>query len=958
MARYPLFIHHEVDEWVHQHRSLGRRADWLLAELAARGFAGRPKGVVGPARLVGDLGGHRWRRSGLGGFDYYAWWFEAGDASPFPPDSRVVRAVRPHDLIAPLAVGDPADYAPRSFEALEPLSEEQVAVVCSPARVRLAVGHPGTGKTGALLYAVLEEGRHDPTARLLYVTLSRGLADDARQFLAGLPELEGRVEVATYEDLLASWSPRGESGSRATTITDRAEEDAFLGFLADQPRHQLNPWQNARRALWAEVRARLIGRALPFPFAARGQPACEQPFLRWEAYRRQRELTLGALAAPSAWNLGRRFVEAYPRTSLQRRSWEVLARVRVGKLDRRLRPLGGLIVDEIQDLTLLQLAVLVEATGRMGGGASGRPCFIAAGDESQVVHPSGFDWGVCKDLLRERLRADPDEFQLVTNQRSPSPLVEASNRTAALYDELPREFRPQARVEAEKTEAANGRVSLLGARSDDPDLATWLERLRETPGSALVVCPGLEPKELAPMLAEDRFADLLYSPSLVKGLDRQYVVVWEASRALEQLREEVRVARVRGDQRPRYLAARQAIDELRVAVSRSNEILVFLDRADGVRDPLLAKMVEDGVAEETTTARLLDVLESRGHDPLERTRELLREAVDLLDLDLQRALRALERADAALEELHDPDARRQAHEQRIQARRQAAELLLARARAPREGVVDASADAVEAFQQAGQQLGEIELSYRALGAGVEAERHRVLAERYLDTPPGSILLAEKLPAHLAAYAEALAELPAEQRSALMEEPRTWYAELEVATWGSREHLRQAVEALGRLAELTGADEDRALADRLRERLVERLVHDECWREALDHLSGRPLGGPAMLAACYEGLGDWERAGDCRAEAGALEQALDDYRRAGALERAAELATRLGRDELARALAAAATLSRVGEEEAQQLDLLTEAERQRLADSLRRAADRLAPRGRPLPRHGAGRERRR
>src|SRR5438093_6493505 len=146
MARYRLYVHREVDEWLSKHLQLSRRADWLLAELSARGVAGRPKGVAGPAREVVDLPGQRWRRSGLGGFDYYAWWFEAGDSAPFPPDSRVVRAVRPHDVMAPLAGGDLAAYAERGLDDLQPLSDEQSAVVRGSARVRLAVGHPGTGK--------------------------------------------------------------------------------------------------------------------------------------------------------------------------------------------------------------------------------------------------------------------------------------------------------------------------------------------------------------------------------------------------------------------------------------------------------------------------------------------------------------------------------------------------------------------------------------------------------------------------------------------------------------------------------------------------------------------------------------------------------------------------------------------------------------------------------------------
>src|SRR5438093_10287868 len=138
MARYRLYVHREVDEWLSKHLQLSRRADWLLAELSARGVAGRPKGVAGPAREVVNLPGQRWRRSGLGGFDYYAWWFEAGDSAPFPSESRVVRAIRHHDLMAQLAAGDPADFTERDFDDLQPLSDEQSAVVGSSARVRLA----------------------------------------------------------------------------------------------------------------------------------------------------------------------------------------------------------------------------------------------------------------------------------------------------------------------------------------------------------------------------------------------------------------------------------------------------------------------------------------------------------------------------------------------------------------------------------------------------------------------------------------------------------------------------------------------------------------------------------------------------------------------------------------------------------------------------------------------------
>lgn len=954
MARYPLYVHHEVGAWLGQHRSLERRADWLLAELAARGVAGRPKGVIGPAREVVGLPGHRWRRSGLGGFDYYAWWFEAGEATAFPAGSRVVRAVRHHDLLSPLTLGEPAEYAPRPFEALDPLTDEQAAVVRPGARVRLAVGHPGTGKTGALLYAAIAEVRRSSAARLLYVTLSQGLADDARQFLDGLPELGDRVEVFTYHDLIGEW---GAAGSRQATavIGDEAEEAAFLGFLRDQPRPELNPWQNARGALWAEVRAQLIGRALPFPFEAREQPACERPFLDRETYLRHRQNELGVVPATKAWRLAERFVESRPPGSLHRQAWEVLRRLERGGLDGRLRRFDGLVVDEIQDLTVLQLAVLIEAARRIGATKGGEAVFIAAGDESQVVHPSGFDWGVCKDLLRERLATDPKEFQLVTNQRSPSPLVEAGNRTAALYDELPRAYRPQARVEAETTEATNGRVYVGLVSAGDPNLAPWLEGLLTVPGTALMVCPGVEPAETAPLLAEPRFADLLYGPALVKGLDRQYVVVLDASRALGRLRDDVRAARTGGD-RPRYLAARRAIDEFRVAVSRSNETLVLLDRATTERDPLLADLVADGPAEEVSLAHLRYVLETREYDPLERLQELFKEASDLLDLDLPRALRRLDRADGALASLRDADACRQAHRERITARRRAANRLLGAA-----GEVSGDDPAVrerlaELYDQAAEQFRELERSYGALGDLTRGAQYERLGRRYRETPPGSPDVLPSLPVVLDGYVRVLTELPKrELRAADLRHAREWRDELFGQDWATHVPLEQAVLASDHLAELTGARQDRRAAERLRGELIELLLARARWREALETLERLPEPPPAQLARCHEGLRAWGRAAPLREQAGQLEQALEDYRACGDLPRAAELAERLERADLAGALRLTAELvARLDDLDRRLAPNLSEAERRGLADSLRRAAEKLT--SRPQRRPGTAKDR--
>ena len=107
---------------------------------------------------------------------------------------------------------------------------------------------------------------------------------------------------------------------------------------------------------------------------------------------------LGSSVARAARHAAQVFLGRQDLPSVQREAWAAIGRIERGALDRELRAIGGLIVDEIQDLTLLQIAVLAKAAQRAGelhqaDGVGYGPLFVAAGDESQVVHPSGFDWG-------------------------------------------------------------------------------------------------------------------------------------------------------------------------------------------------------------------------------------------------------------------------------------------------------------------------------------------------------------------------------------------------------------------------------------------------------------------------------------------------------------------------------------------------------------------------------------
>ena len=70
-----------------------------------------------------------------------------------------------------------------------------------------------------------------------------------------------------------------------------------------------------------------------------------------------------------------------------------IRRLRDDELPEGFAEFDRVVVDEVQDLTLLETAVVVElclAIARRRGHA---PWLLAAGDDGQTVRPSGFDWG-------------------------------------------------------------------------------------------------------------------------------------------------------------------------------------------------------------------------------------------------------------------------------------------------------------------------------------------------------------------------------------------------------------------------------------------------------------------------------------------------------------------------------------------------------------------------------------
>jgi len=243
-----------------------------------------------------------WRRSRLGGGSgshFYAWWAPAG-AAPLKQgsfasngDAVYLRDIRHHDDHAPLSAGDAgADYMPVSVPDLrrgeyapEPWTGNQVRFARSHAPTRILKGHPGSGKTTALLHAA--DATH--AERVLYLTFSTELAAQARDYFDRFCSKERTFTVFTFRTFLrqiVDWN---------AAIEDPAE--ARAQFRRDLFQHQkaLRDWSGNTDALWAEMHAHLVGAALP---EASGRfPKAQHMYLPDKTYTAQRSACLAPAAA-------------------------------------------------------------------------------------------------------------------------------------------------------------------------------------------------------------------------------------------------------------------------------------------------------------------------------------------------------------------------------------------------------------------------------------------------------------------------------------------------------------------------------------------------------------------------------------------------------------------------------------------------------------------------------------
>ena len=366
--------------------------------------------------------------------------------------------------------------------------DAQEAVRRLPAPV-VVVGSAGSGKTAVTLTKLREaEGR------VLYVTLSAYLAQSARALYDahGYENAAQEAEFLSYREL--SETLRVPSG-REVTLT------AFAGWFE---RHR----QTVRHTL-GELDAHALFEEFRGVISASPQGPLDLPsYLALGP----RQSLLGSEARALAHALFQRYRQwlldaGLFDLNLVAHDWLALA-----------QPVYEFVViDEVQDLTNVQLALVLACLKKPGE-------FLLCGDSNQIVHPNFFSWAAVRSLFWHGLAGEAAQRQslsvLQANFRNTRSVTELANTLLKIKQARFGSIDRESNFLVQSASTQQGSVSLLAAK--DAALRELDTRTRASVHHAVVV---LRDEDKAG--AREHFrTPLVFSVHEAKGLEYPHVILY------------------------------------------------------------------------------------------------------------------------------------------------------------------------------------------------------------------------------------------------------------------------------------------------------------------------------------------------------------------------------------------------------------------------------------------------
>ncbi len=450
------------------------------------------------------------------------------------------------------------------------------------------IGSAGSGKTALTL-----EKMKDASGDILYVTRSPFLVQNARDlyYASGYSNDEQNVDFLSFREYLESIHV-----PEAREITPRV----FAGWAA---RQRLPRGLKDSHRLFEEFQGAITG------------SVTEQAYLSRDAY-----LALGvrqSIYAPEIRGAVYDLFEKYLRF-LAEHGWfdpNILSHAWMARVEPRY---DFVVVDEVQDLTNIQLLLILRAL-------RDAQSFLLCGDSNQIVHPNFFSWSKVKTLFwKERDEGAPADLIRILNAnfRNSPQVTQIANRLLhikhARFGSVDRESNYLVR----SCGPSQGRVGLL---QDSEPVKRDLDR--RTAASARFAILVLHPEQKAEVRKYFR-TPLVFSIHEAKGLEYENVLLFgfvssEEKRfrdiagelSGEDLEGELRYARGRDKGDKSLEIYKFYINALYVAVTRAVKNLYLIEPRP--KQHLLALLglteVHEGVEDVETARSSLDEWRHEAH---------------------------------------------------------------------------------------------------------------------------------------------------------------------------------------------------------------------------------------------------------------------------------------------------------------------------------------------------------